>query len=212
MAQDGDTIAAFRDPAPFTAEAAGLTLGFYPGGADRLERLLQMIGESQHSLKMVFYIYAPDASGQAVRDALVAAARRGVAVTLILDGFGATADEEFFAPLIAAGGTYRCFQARWSRRYLIRNHQKLVIADGHLAMLGGFNIADAYFAPPSVNGWNDLAFTLAGPVVARLEDWFAEIEAWTTLETVTGKGTEGPVEINDPATDGPRRFYRLTVP
>ena len=181
MAQDGDTSAAFRDPAPFTVDAAGLALGFYPGGGDRLARMLQLIGESQRSLKMVFYIYAPDASGQAVRDALVAAAGRGVAVTLILDGFGATAGEQFFAPLTAAGGTYRCFQARWSRRYLIRNHQKLVIADGQVAMLGGFNVADSYFAPPSANGWNDLAFTVAGPVVARLEDWFAQIEAWTTL-------------------------------
>ena len=40
----------------------------------------------------------------------------------------------------------------------------------------------------------------------------SDFETWTTLETVTGKGTEGPVEITDPATDGPRRFYRMTVP
>jgi enediyne biosynthesis protein E4 len=39
-----------------------------------------------------------------------------------------------------------------------------------------------------------------------------DFETWTTLDTVTGKGTEGPVEITDPATDGPRRFYRMTVP
>jgi hypothetical protein len=40
----------------------------------------------------------------------------------------------------------------------------------------------------------------------------SDFETWTTLDTVTGNGTEGPVAINDPATDSSRRFYRLTVP
>jgi hypothetical protein len=38
-----------------------------------------------------------------------------------------------------------------------------------------------------------------------------DFETWTTLETVTGNGTEGPVEVTDPITDGPRRFYRLVA-
>ena len=39
-----------------------------------------------------------------------------------------------------------------------------------------------------------------------------DFENWTTLETVTGNGAEGPTEVTDPATDAPRQFYRLTVP
>lgn len=172
----------FADAAPFQVTAQGLDLAFYPAGRDRLAQLLAMIDGAQASVKLAFYIFENDAAGASVRDALAAAARRGVAVSLILDGFGATADAEFLAPLLAAGGIYRRFQARWSRRYLIRNHQKIVVIDGTCAMLGGFNVADGYFDPPEQDGWTDLAFTVQGPVVARIEAWFAQLEAWTDLD------------------------------
>jgi cardiolipin synthase A/B len=170
----------FRDPPPFSAEAHGLSLRFYPGGRDRLEALIGLIDGARESLKLSFYIFATDACAARVRNALTAAARRGVDVRLIVDGFGAVADERFFAPLIEAGGTFCCFIAKWTRRYLIRNHQKIVIADGKVAMLGGFNVEADYFAPPGEDGWNDLAFTVEGPVVTRIGEWFDQLEAWAS--------------------------------
>lgn len=171
----------YRDPEPFHVEAQGLQLGFYPSGPDRLERLLRLIDEAKSSLKLAFYIFAQDNTARLVRDRLVSAAVRGVQVTVIVDGFGAEADEVFFAPLVEAGGRYHRFLARWSRRYLVRNHQKMVVADGEVAMLGGFNIEDGYFAPPAEDGWNDLAVTVRGDVVGQIEVWFAELEAWTVI-------------------------------
>jgi len=169
---------AFRPPAPFTVEAKGHRLAFYPDGASRRQALLDLIAAARERLDVAFYIFAPDESGRLIRDALTQAAERGVLVTLILDGFGATADEAFFAPLIAAGGRFRCFIAAWSFRFLIRNHQKMVIADGARAMLGGFNVEDDYFAPPQENGWNDLAFTVEGEVVEKVVRWFALLDDW----------------------------------
>ncbi|WP_332872614.1 phospholipase D-like domain-containing protein [Allopontixanthobacter sediminis] len=163
---------------PFSISAQGQDLTFYPAGKDRLDRLLEMIGGARESVRMCFYIFAIDDTGRQVRDALVAAAERGVAVTLIIDGFGADADAEFLQPLSDAGGNWHVFSSGWSQRYLIRNHQKMVIADG-TAMLGGFNIADDYFAPPKVNGWNDLAVTLEGSAVSQLSRWFDELERWS---------------------------------
>ncbi len=174
---------AYRDPEPFHVDAQGLRLGFYPSGPDRLEKLLRLIDEARSSLKLAFYIFARDDTARLVRDRLSDAARRGVAVTVIVDGFGAEAEAQFFEPLVEAGGTYHRFQARWSRRYLVRNHQKMVIADGETAMLGGFNIEDGYFDLPEDNGWTDLAVTVRGTVVGRIEAWFAELEAWTAIET-----------------------------
>ena len=113
-----------------------------------------------------------------MRDALVAAARRGVDVRVIVDGFGAIAGQEFFAPLVEAGGKFCCFIAGLTRGYLIRNHQKLVVADSKVAMLGGFNVENAYFELPGEDGWSDLAFTVEGPVVERVEAWFDELEDW----------------------------------
>jgi cardiolipin synthase len=103
-----------------------------------------------------------------------------VAVTVVLDGFGATVGEQFFAPLVAAGGCFCCFQPRWNVRYLIRNHQKIAVADERRAMLGGFNVADAYFAPSTdPRGWTDLAFTVEGPVVGRITGWFDALARWS---------------------------------
>ena len=68
----------FREPRPFTLDAQGQALTFYPAGPDRLARLLALIEGARESLKVAFYIFAPDASGTRVRDALVAACQRGV--------------------------------------------------------------------------------------------------------------------------------------
>ncbi|KRA81655.1 hypothetical protein ASD76_12105 [Altererythrobacter sp. Root672] len=167
------------DPEPFSLEAQGHSLAFYPGGQERLDALLGMIAGAKTSLKLAFYIFAKDTSGVLVRDALTEAARRGVDVHVILDGFGADADRRFFAPMIEAGGTFVCFIAKFTRRYLIRNHQKIVIADGKLAMLGGFNVEDSYFAM-SGDRWADLAFTVEGPVVERIGQWYSELEDWAS--------------------------------
>lgn len=196
---------AWRDPPPFTVEAAGLALTFYPGGEDRLKALLAMIDEAQHRLQMAFYIFAPDESGRKVRDALVAAARRGVDVTVLLDGFGADADDGFFMGLVEAGGWFRRFSPHWNLRYLIRNHQKMVIADDRIAMIGGFNVADDYFAPPGENAWTDLALTVEGPVVARMSGWFTALARWTSSHLAQFAGirrlvrewqvADGPVQL-----------------
>lgn len=168
----------FTEPPPFTVEAQGHTLKFYPAGRDRLAALLDLIASAKTSIRMCFYIFAKDVSGAAVRDALSDAARRGVAVDLLLDGFGADAGEDFFAPMCEAGGRYSCFSAKWSQRYLIRNHQKIVVVDDRVAMIGGFNVEDSYFASPEENGWVDLGVVLEGPAVSDLSRWYDRLDAW----------------------------------
>lgn len=187
----------FTPPDPFTARAGGQALTFYPGGPARREALLAIIRQAQASLKLSFYIYEEDAIGTALRDALVDAASRGVAVTLLLDSFGADAGEGFFAPLRAAGGRVRWFSPRWSHRYLIRNHQKIVIADEARAMFGGFNIADSYFAAPGEDGWNDLAIGIEGDAVGGLVDWFARLADWSELDDGTFRSIRRAVKSWD---------------
>lgn len=168
----------YHDPKPFTCEAQGHSLRFYAGGPDRLESLLKLIDGARESIRIAFYIFSPDRSGQKVRAALTRAAQRGVSVTVIVDGYGASVDEAFFSELIAAGGIYHCFLPKWTRRYLIRNHQKIVVVDDDIAMLGGFNIEDGYFAKPGGQCWTDLGFTVQGPAVERIAQWFDELESW----------------------------------
>ena len=168
----------YRDPDPFSIDAAGHSFTFYPCGADRLAALVDLIGGARETLKVFYYLFDKDGSGTAVRDALVAAAARGVAVELIVDDFGNDAGAEFFEPLTAAGGTFRIFSPRWGRRYLVRNHQKFAIADGVRVMTGGANVSDHYFDSPAKNGWCDLSVIIEGAVVGKFGEWFALVKGW----------------------------------
>ncbi|MCV0384164.1 MAG: phosphatidylserine/phosphatidylglycerophosphate/cardiolipin synthase family protein [Erythrobacter sp.] len=184
MTQDRDHATgsegrSYRDPEPFSITAQGQDLTFLGHGADRRDKLMELVRSAQTCLKICFYIFCEDRIGTEFRDALVDACQRGVDVHLVVDSFGAEVSDEFIAPFIKAGGGFHCFSSRWSERYLIRNHQKMVIADDARAMFGGFNIEDDYFAPPEENGWSDLAILIEGSAVEGLVDWFGRLRSWT---------------------------------
>jgi cardiolipin synthase len=180
MAQAADSPQAYRDPPPFAVEAQGHVFTFYPGGKDRLDRLVALIDRAQASIRLCFYIFADDECGRLVRDRLLAARGRGVEIALLIDSFGSKdTGDALFAPLREAGCRFCVFSPKWNNRYLIRNHQKIVLIDETFGMVGGFNVEHDYFAPPAENGWNDLAMEVTGPVVAELVRWYDQVEHWT---------------------------------
>ncbi|MBO9670172.1 MAG: phosphatidylserine/phosphatidylglycerophosphate/cardiolipin synthase family protein [Sphingobium sp.] len=170
------------EPMSFTVDGNRLTL--LPGGPDRLAALHALIASARDSLNLYFYMFTHDARAVEVREALIDACNRGVAVTLLVDAFGsAFTPDSFFWPLRDAGARFGRFGKRRSTRYLIRNHQKIVIADGRHAMVGGFNIAEDYFAPETdPAGWRDMGLQVDGPLVADLQRWFDDIAEWTLDE------------------------------
>jgi cardiolipin synthase A/B len=163
-------------PHPARATVDGNQL--LPDGPGRLQALLDLIDRAERELRLLYYIYAPDRAGTLVRDRLAGAARRGVRVSLVVDGFGSSADEAFFSPLVEAGGSICRFSPRWGRRYLLRNHQKLALADGHRVIVGGFNIEDSYFAGDGEDGWRDLGLLVEGPAAGRLRGYFDALRGW----------------------------------
>lgn len=177
-----ETGARYCDPEPFNVDAAGHGFTFFPHGQDRLKALIDLIATAQASVQVFYYLFDSDASGTAVRDALVAAAARGVAVDLIVDDFGNDAGAAFFEPLTQAGGRFAIFSPKWGTRYLVRNHQKFAIADEARVMTGGANVSDHYFAPPAENGWCDLSVAITGPVVAAFVRWFGLLDDWVASE------------------------------
>lgn len=167
--------------APFACTLGENSLQVFAHGPDLLAALLDLIRQARESLKLFYYIFAADGSGEQVRSALIRARERGVAVSLMVDAFGSsTTADSFFEPLRLAGGRVVWFGAGWSMRYLIRNHQKMAIADDARVLIGGFNVSDAYFGLPGDNCWHDLGLSMAGPDIAPLVRWYALLWQWTT--------------------------------
>ncbi len=166
-----------------TFTVAGNQLTLLTEGPARLDALLALIAGARRTLRFLFYIWEEDRAGTHVRDALVAAARRGVRVSLIVDGLGAeaAASRGFFGPLREAGGEVCVFVPRIGRRYLLRNHQKLALADEARVIVGGFNIEDAYFGTVADQAWRDLGLLVDGPAAGRLAGYFDAVKAWTAL-------------------------------
>lgn len=171
-----------------TFDVDGNRLTLLDTGPRRLEALLALIEGARNSLRILYYIYADDETGRRVAAALTAAAARGVTVALIVDGFGSSIDDAFFAPLEAAGGSVCRFAARFGRRYLLRNHQKLALADEERIIIGGFNVEDDYFGLPAGQAWRDLGLLVEGPAAARMAPYFDALH-----EAITGRPKVRPL-------------------
>ena len=155
-------------------------LSLLPDGPQRLEALIALIEGAQRSLRILYYIFLDDNSGRRVRDALLAASERGVKVTLLVDGFGSdSAKASFFQPLTDGKVDFCRFAPKLGRRYLLRNHQKLALADETCVLIGGFNVSDDYFGDIADGAWRDLGLRVEGPGVACLAHYFDALARWT---------------------------------
>ena len=168
-----------RSAPDVAATVDGNRLTLLPDGPERLAALIALIEEAQESLRVLYYMFLDGESGGRVRDALLAAAERGVQVSLLVDGFGSDAAKAaFFQPLIDGNVDFCRFSARYGRRYLLRNHQKLALADGRRVLIGGFNVSDDYFGTVESGAWRDLGLEVEGDSVSCLVDYFDRLFAW----------------------------------
>jgi cardiolipin synthase C len=157
---------------------------------------------AERSLDVQYYIYEADESGVVLADRLLAAARRGVRVRLLVDDNNLVRSEDRLATLagqpnfeIRVFNPYRN-RVRWMRplefatsfgRVQRRMHNKIFAVDGQLAVIGGRNIGDNYFDLHRGVNFSDLEVLAAGPVahdaVASFDEywnspWAVPIEAF----------------------------------
>ena len=164
---------------PIMAEIAGNRLQLIESGVERFEMLLSLIAGAQTSIKMLMYMFNPDKDGDAVRNALTEAAQRGVRVRLLIDGFGSAATAKFFTDLADAGGDHCVFNPSWGRRYLLRNHQKLIVVDEETVLIGGANIDATYLEDRGARLWRDLWLRLDGPEAVLPARYFDSLFRWS---------------------------------
>lgn len=127
-------------------EVAGHRLTLLRNGEEYFPELIAAIDAARQSICLETYIFAHDASGRRIADALRAAAQRGVVVQVLLDGFGsADLPPIWLTELSDAGVKVLWFRRDISpftlrRNRLRRMHRKLAVIDAEIAFVGGINI------------------------------------------------------------------------
>lgn len=161
--------------------------GFYAlhNGIDALSARLELIAKAESSIDLQYYIWHHDEVGNALFQALLAAADRGVYVRLLLDDLDTIGKDEVLVKIDAHPNIeIRLFNpfpnrsARWvdfltsTKRVNRRMHNKSIAVDGSIAVLGGRNIGNEYFDAGEV-GFSDMDVAVVGPVVKELNESFA---------------------------------------
>lgn len=166
-------------------------------GDECLAALERDIAAARDHVHCEYYIWEPDRVGARIRDALAAAARRGLQVRVIFDALGSPdVDPAFWEPLTSAGGAVLAFnRVRLSLASLnfanFRTHRKIVVVDGMIGFVGGNNLHEAMSREYSGEGaWRDVQARIEGEPVRRLqrlvlENWlFAGGQVAADLESV----------------------------
>jgi cardiolipin synthase len=146
------------------------------------DALGEAIDRARHHVHAEYYLIRNDKTGAWFRDKLVAAAKRGVEVRLLGDGYGCLAiGRAWRRPLKRAGAKVRLFMPMRSlllQPVNLRNHRKIVVIDGQVAFTGGVNIGDEYRGEMrGIGRWRDTHLCIEGPAAAALQrvflqDWF----------------------------------------
>jgi len=150
----------------------------FTDGKDKFADVLRAIEGARHHIHIQYYIFRGDQLGQDMLQALVRKAREGVEVRLLVDHLGSiNTPGNFFDELRKAGGMVEYFfplkLPTLSLRLNYRNHRKLVIIDGTIGYIGGFNVGDEYLGlNPRFGYWRDTHLRIEGSAVKQMQAQF----------------------------------------
>ena len=147
----------------------------YSFGEDLYADMLAAIDAATDRIYFETFIWKGDEMGRRFKQALIDAADRGVEVYVVYDAFAnIVVDPRFFSlPGSIHVKTHPLVQsaAFWNLRYSGRDHRKLLVIDGEVAFMGGYNIGSLY-----ADSWRDTHGRFTGPCVAEFENAF--IDYW----------------------------------
>lgn len=137
-------------------------------------RVFEAIANAKREVILETFIVFEDKVGLQLADALVAAARNGAKVDVLVDGFGSPdLSDDYIARLTSAGVRLRVFDPGprimgWRMKMLRRMHRKIVVVDGERAFVGGINYSADHLADFGPMAKQDYAVELEGPVVSQI--------------------------------------------
>ncbi len=161
---------------PADVEVAGNTVRSYTEGHSLYDDMLAAIARAREYVYFETYIWRADATGQRFKDALYAAADRGVQVYAIYDGFGVLNQDPRFKVFprhpdlhVIKIPELRSGLLTANVRNTGRDHRKILVVDGAVGFVGGYNIGDRFG-----DEWRDTHVRVAGPAVWELENGFVD--------------------------------------
>lgn len=190
------------------------------GGARAYAAMLDAIGGAQGTIGLATYIFDHDDAGCEFVAALHRAVRRGVAVRVMIDGVGARYSRPSIVGALRAHGipvaeflpSFFPLSIHYAN---LRNHRKLLIADGRIGFTGGMNIRKGHRAVDGPGAIEDVHFRLEGPVVAQLAETFIADWAFAAHEVLAGEdwlpsvGQAGRVPARGIASGPDEAFERV---
>jgi cardiolipin synthase len=141
------------------------------GGKVAYPRMLSAIDNARHSIHLEVYGFAHSGVGTGFVDALTRAAERGVAVRVVIDGWGSARDGRAVASALRQAGCRVDIHNRLLALLLGRfgrNHRKILLVDDEVAFVGGINISDVNVTEKTKIASSDLALEIRGPQCASL--------------------------------------------
>jgi len=183
--------------------------------------LVADIERAKTSIDIVMYIWEEGKASTRVSNEIVARAKAGVACRIVIDSFGsAKFDSQVGSALEKAGCQVRVFRPFPANSALLRNHRKIVVIDGIVAITGGFGIRDEWLGDGVAPGqWRDTNVRFTGPAVHDAHQAFAENwqEAGGKLleaKAFPAQSTDGPARVafvSSTASPVITRAERLTL-
>lgn len=171
---------------------AGNTTQLLRDGPQTFKEIFEAIRGAKHHINLEYYILEDvEFDGQKLGDLLIQKLGEGVAVNIIYDSFGSiSTPHDLFDRLRKAGAKVLEFNPmnplmrRMARSPNDRDHRKIFIVDGQVAIVGGINLSTTYQSRPLDSGggdqkpehWRDTDLELHGPIVAELQKLF--IDQW----------------------------------
>jgi len=143
-------------------------------GVEYFPALVAECEAAQREIHLETYIFEADATGRSIAAALGRAARRGVAVNVMVDGFGSQdLDPALVREMREAGVRFLVYRQNispWTlrRTRLRRLHRKLALVDARVAFVGGINLMDDVDTPGGSLPRFDYAVRVEGPLLTKI--------------------------------------------
>lgn len=161
------------------AVTAGDTFDVLQNGDEIFPAMLEAIGAAQRRISFESFIWSDGEVSRQFTDAFVAAARRGVDVRIVLDGYGARDLPRAAVKRLEDAGArlvwFNQLRTFTVDRVNYRTHRKVLVVDGQVAFTGGVGLADHWLGhAQSPDHWRDTQVRVRGPAVRALEASFYE--------------------------------------